>query len=104
MNRDRGGIKYNECSGLLYSDWGNMGFYPCDIYMLEKGEFSEIGTGWVRERWYDNYTFLGYAYYWAGKEVTETEYEECIKEKIDKSKCIEPSVLYSRDEMLEMLK
>lgn len=102
MNRDRGGIKYIEYGGLLYSDWGNMGFYPCNIYMLEKGEFSEIGTGWIRERVYDN-TIIGYAYYWEGKEVTETEYEECIKEKIDKSKCIEPSVLYSRDEMLEIL-
>lgn len=102
MVRGRGGIRYIEYGGLLYSDWGNMGFYPCDIYMLEKGEFSEIGTGWLRERIDDN-TFIDYAYYWEGKEVTETEYEECIKEKIDKSKCIEPSVLYSRDEMLEML-
>ena len=102
MNRERGGIKYIEYGGLLYSDWGNMGFYPCNIYMLENGEFSEIGTGWLREIDDDN-MLIGYAYYWEGKEVTETEYEECIKEKIDKSKCIEPSVLYSRDEMLEML-
>lgn len=100
MNRDRGGIKYIEYGGLLYSDWGNTGFYPCDIYMLEKGEFSEIGTGWISDH-YDEENY--YAYYWEGKEVTETEYEECIKEKIDKSKCIEPSVLYSRDEMLKML-
>ncbi|MDE5866552.1 MAG: hypothetical protein K2H31_08145, partial [Lachnospiraceae bacterium] len=104
MNRDRGGIKYIEYGGLLYSDWGNMGFYPCDIYMLEKGEFTEIGTGWIRERFDDEHMFIGYVHYWEGKEVTETEYEELIKEKIDKSKCIEPSVLYSRDEMLEVLK
>lgn len=103
MNRERGGINYIEYGGLLYSGWGNMGFYPCNIYMLEKGEFSEIGTGCIRESFDDENTFIGYAYYWEGKEVTETEYEECIKEKIDKSKCIEPSVLYSRDEMLEML-
>lgn len=102
MNRDRGGIKYIEYGGLLYSDWGNTGFYPCDIYSLEKGEFSEIGTGWLRERIDDN-TFIDYAYYWEGKEVTETEYEECIKEKIDKSKCIEPSVLYSRDEIINVM-
>ena len=104
MNRDRGGIKYIEYGGLLYSDWGNMGFYPCDIYMLEKGEFSEIGTGWISDHYDEENAIVYYTYYWEGKEVTETEYEECIKEKIDKSKCIEPSVLYSRDEMLEMLK
>lgn len=103
MNRERGGIKYIEYGGLLYSDWGNMGFYPCNIYMLEKGEFSEIGTGWLRERIDDDNMLIGFTHYWEGKEVTETEYEECIKEKIDISKCIEPSVLYSRDEMLEML-
>ncbi|MDE6750308.1 MAG: hypothetical protein K2K21_14785 [Lachnospiraceae bacterium] len=104
MNRDRGGIKYIEYGGLLYSDWGNMGFYPCNIYMLEKGEFSEIGTGWISDHYDEETAIVYYTYYWEGKEMTETEYEECIKEKIDKSKCIEPSVLYSRDEMLEILK
>lgn len=103
MMRGRGGIKYIEYGGLLYSDWGSMGYYPCDIYMLEKGEFSEIGTGWISDHYDEETAIVYYTYYWEGKEVTETEYEECIKEKIDKSKCIEPSVLYSRDEMLEML-
>lgn len=95
MNRERGGIKYIERGGLLYSDWGNMGFYPCNIYMLEKGEFSEIGTGVIREcydgEYYDEeYTDIWYEYLWEGKEVTEEEYEACINEMIDTSACVEP--------------
>lgn len=103
MERTRGGIRYIEYAGLLYSNWGNMGFYPCNIYMLEKGEFSEIGTGWLAERYDEETAFLDYAHFWEGKEVTETEYEECINELIDTSKCIEPSLLYTKDEILEIL-
>lgn len=90
MNRERGGIKYIEHGGLLYSDWGNTGFYPCNIYMLEKGEFSEIGTGWIGERYDEEHTDIWYEYFWEGKEVTEAEYEACINGIIDTSKCVEP--------------
>ena len=40
MNRYRGGIKYIEYGGLLYSDWGHMGLYPFNIYMLGNCETS----------------------------------------------------------------
>ena len=103
MNRYRGGIKYIEYGGLLYSDWGHMGLYPFNIYMLEKGEFSEIGTGWWSERYDDENEDINWEYFWEGKKVTEVEYEESINELIDTSKCIEPSVLYTKDEILDIL-
>lgn len=102
MNRDRVGIRYMEYGGLLYNANGAMGFYPCNIYMLEKGEFSEIGTGWSYER-FDEQGNLYFDYYWEGSPVTEAEYREYLNEMIDTSECIEPSVLYSEDEILEIL-
>lgn len=103
MNRYRGGIKYTEYGGLLYSDWGHMGLYPFNIYMLEKGEFSEIGTGWYSEYYDDESEDIYWEYFWEGKEVTEAEYEECINELIDTSQCIEPPMLYTKDEILDIL-
>ena len=51
MNRGRIGLRYIEYGGRLYSGAGNMGFHPCNVYLLEKGEFSEIGTGWLSENY-----------------------------------------------------
>lgn len=101
MNRDRVGIAYIEYGGLLYNRTGAMGSYPCNIYMLEKGEFTEIGTGCEYE--HQDEQNIYYVYFWEGKEVTEEEYMKHINNLIDTSKCVEPSVLYSKDEMLEML-
>lgn len=100
MNRDRVGIEYMEYGGLLYSMSGAMGYNPCNIYKLEKGEFSEIGTGHESEYQDDGIYFK---YFWEGKEVTETEYEAYINELIDTSKCIKPPYVCSKDEILEML-
>lgn len=102
MNRDRVGIEYIEYGGLLYNMAGAMGYYPCNIYMLEKGEFTEIGTGSEYER-QDDEQNIYFEYLWEGKEVTEAEYMAHINNLIDTSKCVEPSVMYSKDEMLEML-
>lgn len=102
MNRDRIGIQYMEHGGLLYNANGAMGFYPCNIYMLEKGEFSEIGTGWYSE-YGDEQGNLYADYYWEDSLVTETEYHAHIDKLIDASKCMEPSLLYSEDEILEIL-
>lgn len=102
MNRDRVGIRYIEYGSLLYNESGAMGFYPCNIYMLEKGEFSEIGTGWSYEK-FDERGNLNFDYYWEGSPVTEAEYREYLNEMIDTSECIEPPVLYSEDEILEIL-
>ncbi len=102
MVRDRGGIEYIEYGGLLYCDWGNAGFYPCNVYMLEKGAFSEIGTGWYSE-YADEQGNICYDYFWEGRAVTEAEYEAYIDERIDRSGCVEPSLLYSEDEILEIL-
>ncbi len=102
MNRDRIGIAYMEHGGLLYNRNGAMGFYPCNIYRLERGEFSEIGTGWYLE-YDDGQGNVRDDYYWEGSAVTETEYEAHIDKLIDTSKCVEPSLLYSEDEMLEIL-
>ena len=102
MNRERSGMKYIEHGGLLYNGNGNTGFYPCNIYMLEKGVFSEIGTGWYAE-YSDEEGSLRYEYFWEGKAVTEAEFEAHIDELIDREKCVEPSVMYSEEEMLERL-
>ncbi|MDE5598147.1 MAG: hypothetical protein K2J04_09965, partial [Lachnospiraceae bacterium] len=103
MNRERGGIEYIEYDGLLYSGWGNAGFYPCNVYMLEKGEFSEIGTGWTSENNDAEKGFLGYDYFWEGSLTTEEEYNVCLNKLIDTSQCIEPAELYIKDEILEIL-
>lgn len=102
INRDRCGMRYIEYGGLLYNRNGNMGFHPCNVYMLEKGEFSEIGTGWQSEDYIDEENVY-WDYFWEGKEVTETEYEAHINELIDTSKCIKPPFVCSKDEILEML-
>ena len=103
MNRDRGGIQYIEYGGLFYSDWGNTGFYPCDVYVLEKGEFSEIGTEWISENNDAEKGFLGFDYFWEGRLMTETEYKECLNKLIDTSQCIRPDEVYTKDEILEIL-
>lgn len=102
LNRDRGGIRYIEYGGLFYSDWGLMGFYPCNVYALEKGEFSEIGTGWIREDNDVENEYYGFDYFWEGSLMTEEEYEECLNTLIDTSQCIEPGE-YTKDEILEIL-
>lgn len=102
MNRDRCGIKYIEHGGLLYNANGAMGSYPCNVYMLERGKFSEIGTGCQYER-VDEQENTYFDYYWEGRAVTETEYNAYINELIDTSKCVEPSLLYLEDEILEIL-
>lgn len=101
MNRDRVGLRYMEYGGLLYSQSGNMGFYPCNIYRLEKGTFSEIGTGWCSES-FDGEN-MDMSYFWEGNPVTEKEYEAHIGELIDTSACVEPSELYTKEEILEIL-
>lgn len=101
MNRERVGLHYLEHGGLLYSESGNMGFYPCNIYRLERGEFSEIGTGWCSES-YDGET-VTFDYFWEECPVTETEYEAQIAELIDKPACVEPAKLYTKEEILEIL-
>lgn len=102
MNRGRVGLQYMERGGLLYSDSGAMGYYPCDIYRLEQGEFLEIGTGWYDE-YGDEQGNIHDDYYWEGSAVTEEEYEASIDKLIDRSKCVEPFVLYDKEEILEIL-
>ena len=102
INRERSGMQYIERGGLLYNGNGATGFYPCNIYALEKGVFSEIGTGWYIERG-DKEGNILYEYFWAGKAVTEAAFEAHIDELIDREKCAEPSVLYSEEEILEIL-
>ena len=102
MNRERGGTRYIERGGLLYNDYGAMGFYPCNIYMLEKGEFSEIGTGWYSDH-ADEQGNVYYEYFWEEKLVTEAEFEACIDALIDRTKCVEPSLKYLEEEILEIL-
>lgn len=102
MNRERIGIAYIEHDGLLYNMNGAMGFYPCNIYLLEKGKFSEIGTGHYHQ-YMDGQGNIYEDYFWEGRAVTEAEYNASINELIDTSKCIEPSFLYSEAEILELL-
>lgn len=102
MNRARSGMKYLEYGGLLYNGNGNSGFYPSNIYALEKGVFSEIGTGWYSEH-PDGQGDFYYDYFWEGSAVTEDEFEAHIDELIDRSKCVEPSLIYTESEILEIL-
>ncbi len=101
MNRERVGLQYMERVGLLYSESGNMGFNPCNIYKLDKGTFSEIGTGLCSEI-YDEEE-VSFEYFWEGCPVTENEYEARIAELIDKSACVELAELYTKEEILEIL-
>ncbi len=101
MNRERVGLHYMEHGGLLYSESGNMGFYPCNIYRLEKGEFSEIGTGWYSESYKEE--TVNFDYFWEGRPVTEIGYEAHIMELIDKPACVRPTELYTKEEILRML-
>lgn len=102
MDRDRGGISYLEYDGLLYSRNGHMGLNPCNIYRLDQGEFSEIGTGWEQEHIVDEENVY-WECFWEGKAVTVEEYDASINELIDTSKCIKPPFVCSKDEMLEKL-
>lgn len=92
-----GKIKYMEYDGRFYVEDDD-----CDVYLLKEGKFSLIGRGWDYGQYYF-YTGYRYRYFWEGTEVTEGEYEECINKVIDTSKCIEPSLVYTEDEMLEMI-
>ncbi len=103
MNRERCGIQYIEYGGLLYNMNGNMGFSPCNIYMLKNGKFSEIGTGWCFEHCDENENWY-WDYFWEDIPVTEAEYMVHINELIDTSKCVVPSTLYSKEEILEILR
>lgn len=78
-----------------------MGFYPCNIYRLEKGEFSEIGTGWYSESYKEE--TVNFDYFWEGRPVTEIGYEAHIMELIDKPACVRPTELYTKEEILRML-
>lgn len=102
MNRDRCGIAYIEHGGLLYNANGAMGFYPCNVYMLKKGTFTEIGTGWCLES-ADEQGNICYDYFWEGQAVTEAEFNASIDELIDTSECVIPSPVYSEDEIWELL-
>lgn len=79
-----------------------MGFYPCNIYLLEKGEFPEIGTGWYSD-YADEQGNICYDYFWEEKPVTEAAFEACIDVLINRTKCVEPSLWYSETEILEIL-
>lgn len=106
LNRGRVGIQYLKHSGLLYGGTGAMGFYPSNVYQLEKGEFSEIGTGWYSDG-IDDQGNIYFEYYWEDVPVTEEQFEASINELIDTSKCVMPdmldSILYSEDEILAIL-
>lgn len=102
VNRERGGLRYIERGGRLCSWYGATGFYPFNIYMLEKGEFSEIGTGWSSD-YADEQGNVCFDFFWEDSPVTEEEFYACIRELIDLSECVEPSLLYSEEEMLELL-
>lgn len=104
MNLARGGIHHIEYGGLLYTWTGNRieeGHF--DIYMAEKGIFSKIGRGWSFGNYDNGLDDVTFDYFWEGSPVTEAEFEACINKVIDTSKCAEPSVLYTKDEMLKML-
>lgn len=102
MNRSRSGMQYIEYGGLLYNGNGNTGLYPCNVYMLEKGVFSEIGTGWYSE-YFDEQGNFEYVYFWEDCAVTEAAFEASVDELIDRSKCIEPPFIYTENEILDLL-
>lgn len=102
MNRERIGISYVEYGGLLYNQNGATGLYPCNVYILEKGVFSEIGTGWYLE-YDDEQGNICCDYFWEDRPVTEAEYKTYMDELIDTSKCVEPALYYSENEILEIL-
>lgn len=102
MNRERAGMRYLEHEGLLYDNSGSMDFYPCNVYELTKGTFTEIGTGWYYEH-EDEEGNLSKEYYWEGRLVTKTAYESNLRKLIDTTRCVEPSSLYTEKKFMRIL-
>ena len=96
-----GGLEYVERGGRLYGMGGAVE-YRHIVYMLEKGEFSEIGMGSHRAC-VDEQGAVCYEYFWEGSPVTVDEINACVDALIDRSKCVEPSLLNSEAEILEIL-
>lgn len=67
----------------------------CTIFLLVPVTVLLVGCG--------NNADADYDHFWEGSLMTEAEYEECLNKLIDTSKCIEPTELYTQDEMLEIL-
>lgn len=112
MNRERAGMKYLEREGLFYDDSGSMtydhdgsgsGFYPCNVYRLAKGTFTEIGTGWYSYQEDEEGNLLQEEYYWEGRAVTKAVYEMRLRELIDAGRCKKPGSLYTEEEIMKAL-
>lgn len=88
------GSQYIEKSGLIYTDTGHMGEYPVTITKLDKGTFTEIGSGVYRENIFaigDDEYKVEYEYEWEGKSVSEKAFKTNISKlyNLKKSKCPE---------------
>lgn len=111
INRYRAGMKYLERQGLLYNDTGDIsydhdgdrGYFPCNVYRLSKGTFTEIGMGWYEYRKDAEDNLLYEGYYWEGSPVTKSVYETRLRELIDPSRCVEPAPRYKEKKILKIL-
>lgn len=105
INREQAGMKYLERQGLLYDDSGSVscdhdgdrGFYPCNVYRLARGNFTEIGTGWYAYQEDEEGNLLQEEYYWEGRAVTKAVYEMRLRELIDTRRCVEPTLCTEKE-------
>ncbi|MCR5747260.1 MAG: SPOR domain-containing protein [Lachnospiraceae bacterium] len=75
---------YIERSGLILSESGNTGSYYTNIYKLENGSFSTIGSGDYHDKIVDDH--VEFEYSWEGNAVSEQEYRAEISKLYDSSK------------------
>ncbi|MBO4242298.1 MAG: C-type lectin domain-containing protein, partial [Clostridiales bacterium] len=110
MGLSRTGTTYIPGSGLLYTDTGNMGWYPVLISRLEDGAFSYVagGTYYITEEEMalsatDEDHEIVYTYEWGGTEVTEDQFYENINDIYDMDQGIEPTNWFALDEFINVL-
>ncbi len=111
INRYRAGMKYLDRQGLLYNDTGSIshdhdgdrGYFPCNVYRLSKGTFTEIGTGWYEYQEDEEGNLLYEGYYWEGSPVTKSVYEMRLRGLIDIRRCVEPTTRYKEKEIRKIL-
>ena len=96
------GDSYIERSGLIQNFNGNMGYYSCMVFKLEKGEFKTLFSGEEEhEYYYDEEQDLyleEISYYIEGETVTEEEFESARGEVFDYSKS---EIAAGYDDMLD---
>ncbi len=106
----RDGFCYLEKTGILFTEGGNNGEFPAEILKLEKGEFTLLGSGFMKTEFIANaessdpdHLTMFEKYEWNGKSVTEEEYYRTIDAVIRRRDADRPRELYTDEEIIRQL-